>query len=64
MASVRQALDHARQQHILAVQRAIARGMGQDELHHDIDAFRNASRQLLHICGTVCGGAPMFLVVL
>jgi hypothetical protein len=62
MASVRQALDRARQQHMLAVQCAIARGMGQDELHHDVDAFSSAARQLLRMCGTVCGGAPMFLV--
>lgn len=59
----RAALDKARQQHMLAMQAAIASGMPAAEIEHDTQAFTSAARQLITICTMPTGRAPMHLVV-
>lgn len=55
-------LDAARQAHMLAIQGAIAGSVvSMGEISHDMDAFNSAVRQLVFICGTTNGKAPMFL---
>ncbi len=44
-------LDLARQHHLLALQGAIAAGIGLDELTHDCEASANAMRNLLALAG-------------
>ena len=59
----RATLDAIRQQHMLALQAAIANGTASDELVHDLEAFYSAASQLLELCSTRTGQAPLWLGV-
>ena len=63
VSNTRRVLEDARQRHMLALQAAIAAGTPADELKHDVEAFASAARQLLTLCSTASGEAPMDLVV-
>ena len=59
--AARVALDKARQDHMLALQAALAAGVQATELEQDTQTFARGLRQLLTICTTPSGQGPMVL---